>query len=67
MTPKEKALELFNLFKPIVFGDSKEVKDYNAKKAAQIAVGLIVSEILSFDNMGKIYWEQVSKEIELLQ
>jgi hypothetical protein len=71
MTPKEKALELINLFKPIVFGNSNEVEDYNASLAAQIAVGLRLESDFLFNDIkygesSREYWEQVKTEIECL-
>ena len=42
MTPKEKAKELYNLYKPFAHGHSKEVEDYNAYQCALVTVEEII-------------------------
>ena len=66
MTPKEKAIELFNKFYIYTEGFAKE----NAKKFALIAVDEILA--IFYDDMQSMcndelsYWHQVKQEIEKL-
>lgn len=74
MTPKDKAKELINKYKPIVysidsFSDYDEnIALVNAKSCAFIAVDEIISVIdehikVYLDTDWKRFWEQVKKEI----
>jgi hypothetical protein len=69
MTPKEKAIELYNKmyetgFKP----KSVLIRIEQAKECALIAVDEIMNVIIgSYDyELEKIYWQDVKNEIELL-
>lgn len=70
MTPKDKAKELINKYKPIVYsidnyGDYDEsIALVNAKSCAFIAVDEVI-QALPEDYQNDIwsYWEQVKKEI----
>ena len=74
MTPREKARELVDKYKPYVYcflGSgmltntiNDEVENNNAKKCALIAVDEIMKIIDT--NMGERYWQQVRTEIEQL-
>jgi hypothetical protein len=77
MTPKEKALELFNKFIPILGGiNSTDWIYFNgkeAKKCALIAVNEILLELeCSYNgepittNEHKEYWQEVKTELEKL-
>lgn len=78
MTPKDKAIELFNKFYQydiIVIGtesnfEERGIGKYDAKKLALICVDEIVNSIVITDlttaqNQFN-YWEKVKKEINLL-
>lgn len=68
MTPKEKAHELVEKFKPFARGDDDSLAEkFNAKQCALIAV----DEILDINSVDKDYdlsdyWQQVKTEIEKL-
>lgn len=71
MTPKEKAKELVDKYKPLCAGFSggKINKEYS-KQAALIAVNIIKQAIdwhdYEFPNEEYNYWEQVEQEIQNL-
>jgi hypothetical protein len=68
MTPKEKAIDLFNKYFDLVEAYSAEQQHENARTAAIIAV----DEFLSFQeslyitegSLAYQYWQQVKQEIE---
>jgi hypothetical protein len=69
MTPKEKAIELVNIFRKFTDGTDPETHRYrldiekeNAKQCALITVEEILSAHL-FDENEKEYWQQVRTEI----
>jgi hypothetical protein len=78
MTPKEKALELFNKFIPILGGiNSTDWIYFNGKEAKQCAIiavdeilDALVSERISYGGEYRYeesdYWEEVKTEIEKL-
>jgi hypothetical protein len=61
MTPKEKAIQLVNMYLQVYDGKVKE-----AKQCALIAVDEIniAMDSVMFPNPFKQYWEEVKKEIE---
>ncbi len=61
MTPKEKAIELFDKYDYILY---KEYNNLEAKHCALIAVDEILS-LLSYGTAIK-YWQEVKQEIENL-
>ena len=73
MTPKEKAIELFDKFDSILF---KEYDNLETKKCALIAVDEIIGQWEIIDvylangngqlNQNLDYWYKVQQEIELL-
>lgn len=63
MTPKEKALELCNKF--MICNTYQAIVWHNAI----ICVTILVNEVLELDDFsiyGKVYWQEVRKEIEKL-
>ena len=72
MTPKEKAIELFDKFRQnqfsgcIICSDSYEDKDINVKSLALIAVDEILTLLpeIAFGANVFEYWQQVRNEIE---
>jgi len=73
MTPKEKAKQLIDIFKPNAYRGACEENDelmelYHAKQCAFIAVDEIIKTIeysSQADEMSKTsYWEQIKTEIE---
>ncbi len=73
MTPKEKAIELYNKF----YNTSShphhvESRKNNAKQCALIAVDEILSDYKNYlmhentEYKGLMYWQEVKQEIELL-
>ena len=75
MTPKEKAEQLVDTFKPNAYRGACEENDelmelYHSKQCALIAVDEIIKTIeysSQADEISKTsYWEQVKKEIEKL-
>jgi len=77
--PKEKAKELVDKFKPLVFFNTKSFNvwqrkqiEENAKQCASIAVNLHLEEldkmklIFSDRELHYKYWQEVKKEIEKL-
>jgi hypothetical protein len=78
MTPKEKAKELVDTFKPNVYigaceDDDELMELYHSKQCALIAVDEMIEEIklLLFINYTLLndrltYWQQVKQEIEKL-
>jgi len=75
MTPKEKAKQLIDIFKPNAYRGACEENDelmelYHAKQCAFIAVDEIIKTIeysSQADEMSKTsYWEQIKTEIEKL-
>jgi hypothetical protein len=67
MTPKEKAIELYNKFMTMPFPTHTD----RAKQCALIAVDEILNEFPqgfkgNFEERRKQYWKEVKKEIELL-
>jgi hypothetical protein len=73
MTPKEKALQLFNNYFEYVEAFTPNQQNDNAKKCALITVDEII-ETLKSKQGGKIhnekgfvdYWQEVKQEISLL-
>lgn len=71
-TPKEKAEELVKEFSKFAKQESYEKKNYNAIECALIAVDFAMNSKYSFQPMhggwvsGKLYYEEVKKEIEKL-
>lgn len=64
MTPKEKAIELFDKFDSILF---KEYNNLEAKKCALIAVDELIYETrFEVPNIRQRYWKDVKQKIELL-
>ena len=63
MTPKDKAIELFDEIDSILF---KEYNNLKAKKCALIVVNNILKLDLQEIYMNYDYWKDVKKEIELL-
>jgi len=67
MTPKEKAIELYEKFyyiTPSVLADKKQ--DFTAKGCALAAVDEIISETYRYFSDRKSYWQQVRQEIAKL-
>ena len=69
MTPREKAIELFDKYYPLVEAFSSYQQEYNAKQCALIAVDEILESSpedgQGFDGI-KDYWQEVKNEIEKL-
>lgn len=67
MTPKEKAIELFDKYDSFLY---KEYNNLEAKKCALIAVDEIIKSAYSMYEKqflnSKEYWEEVKTEIEKL-
>jgi hypothetical protein len=71
MTPKEKAIELYNKFIPFTDVDISEskVEVYNTKQCALIAVDELIIEKNKWENGSfytSKYWDYVKQEIENL-
>ena len=75
MTPKEKAIELYNKFfktVPFLTAGCHPLDDYNAaKQCALIAVDEIINVLTDINGIYNItpaitYWQEVKKEIEKL-
>jgi hypothetical protein len=68
MTPKEKAIELYEKFSGFIPQKSWASKNYSAMECALIAVDEILNEYNDFmqtrEQFG--YWEEVKQEIEKL-
>lgn len=69
MTPKEKAKELYDLYRPKFFGNSAYKS--LAKQCALIAVNEVIANIEPSVSMDVIearikYWQEVKQEIEKL-
>ena len=68
MTPKEKAIELVNKFRPytkIIVADAEYIED--TKICALIAVDELIYEThFEVPNIRQRWWQEVKKEIELL-
>jgi hypothetical protein len=71
MTPKSKAKELVNKFRPFAFSENGrgDASTYNSKNCALISVGEVLStfSIFAGDQNGRDYWNEVKKEIEKLK
>jgi hypothetical protein len=73
MTPKEKAEELFNKYRPIIAGKQfvtgfvlmSEAKELT-KRSAIIAVDEIIDLVKHIDVDSEDYWNEVKHEIEKL-
>jgi len=69
MTPREKAIELFDKYFPLVEAFSSYQQEYNTKQCALIAVEEIIESSpedgQGFDGI-KDYWQEVKNEIEKL-
>ena len=63
MTPKEKALELWEKYFQLNYDWDGVTKDQWAKEGALIAVDEIID---SHNNDNKWYWQEVKQEIENL-
>ena len=65
MTPKEKAIELFDKYDSFLY---KEYNNLEAKKCALIAVDEILNNdgFTKFDYYLTEYWQEVKSEIEKL-
>jgi hypothetical protein len=61
MTPKEKAIDLFNKYFDLVEAYSAEQQHENARTAALIAVDLLLSEVYADE-----YYTLVKQELEKL-
>jgi hypothetical protein len=59
MTPKEKAIDLFNKYFDLVEAYSAEQQHENARTAALIAVDLLLSEVYADE-----YYTLVKQELE---
>jgi hypothetical protein len=69
MTPKEKAIELVNKFKPYMDGWRKANYAHFAKQCALIAVDEILNHHSQEQGLYRIdtyYWQQEKKKIEKL-
>jgi hypothetical protein len=67
MTPKEKALELWEKYFQLNYDWDGVTKDEWAKEGALIAVDEIRSIMNKIQNFeGAVYWKQVKQEIQLL-
>ncbi|MFN5425430.1 MAG: hypothetical protein ACK5A2_08635 [Bacteroidota bacterium] len=66
MTPKEKAIELFNKYSEYEY--PKEVYKFKSKRFAIIAVDLLISETFLdfYVTHPKPFWEEVKTELEKL-
>jgi len=67
MTPKEKAVELYNRYEQLGrdFTRGVSMKQF-AKECALIAVDEMINVIKDLDNWAYTYWIEVKKEIEKL-
>jgi hypothetical protein len=69
MTPREKAIELFDKYFPLVEAFSSYQQEYNTKQCALIAVEEIIKEhyppFLTSDGRHN-YWQEVKQEIKKL-
>lgn len=65
MTPKEKALEIYERYKYALLGSGHPEQKYFAKLFAEIAVDEIIKELL-LNKISVYYWQDVKKEIEKL-
>jgi hypothetical protein len=68
MTPKEKAIELYNNFEDAIRGVEGYEWWESAKQCALIAVDLVLSTLSPYlgDDNARDYWQQVKQEIEKL-
>jgi hypothetical protein len=74
MTPKEKAIELFNKYATyvVMWTGGVEVEKQNCKQCALIAVDEILSDYKNYllhentEYKGLMYWQEVKNEIEKL-
>jgi hypothetical protein len=67
MTPKEKALELWEKYFQLNYDWDGVTKDEWAKEGALIAVDEIRSIMNKIQNFeGAVYWKEVKQEIQLL-
>jgi hypothetical protein len=71
MTPKEKAIELYNKFIPFTDVDisNSQIEVYNTKQCALIAVDELIKEKNKWENGSfytSKYWDYVKQEIEKL-
>ena len=65
LTPQDKAKELVSKFTFLSYPESN-MKFYNPKQCALIAVDALISETYAYFSDRKSYWQQVKQEINNL-
>jgi len=66
MTPKEKAIDLVNKYKPYTFGWKQTMSDNYAKECAKMLVAEIIEWVDWQQQEMKSYWVDVNNELKKL-
>jgi hypothetical protein len=66
MTPKEKALQLFNSFRDKTFARTEYCQNRNAKDTALICVNEILNAVTTIADKKFDYYQEVKQEINKL-